>query len=794
MTEGRDAAVGLTSEEVEARRRQGRTNRTTDSGSRSVAHILRANILTRFNAIISVLLVIVLAAGDPPDALFGMVMVVNAVIGIVQELRAKRTLDRLTLLSAPRATVVRDGESTEIPTEEIVVDDALIIRRGDQIAVDGEVTSADGLHVDESLLTGESDPVEKLPGDRLLSGSFVASGSGGAVATAVGEEAYARKLAAEAKRFTLVRSELRAGIDRLLQIITWLLVPVGALVLTGELLDDQPIRDALVGMVAAVVGMIPQGLVLLVSLSFAVAVIRLGRRKALVQELPAVEVLARVDTICLDKTGTLTEGSIDLEGIEPLADTDDGLARRALAALAAADPYPNPTLAAIARGVGEESDWNVARFLPFSSARKTSGAAFDGHGAWMLGAPEVLLDAETPAWKRATELAAEGKRVVLLARVDELPGEDDEGLDAEPVALAVLGEAVRRDAADTIAYFLDQKVRPKVISGDSPHTVGAIARRVGVPDADDPVDARTLADDTDEGRLGQRLDDSGVFGRVSPEQKRAMVRALQTREHTVAMTGDGVNDVLALKDADMGIAMGSGTSAARSVAQLVLLDDRFASLPGVVAEGRRVIANMERVAKLFLTKTAYATALAVLVGIAGLPFPFLPRHLTLIGSLTIGIPAFILSFEPSKDPARTGFVARVLSFAVPAGAGAAAATFAVYALARSEIADSSLADARSAATITLTCLGLWILGLATRPLNALRGALITVLAAAFVLAFAIPLSADFFALTVPPVDTWGTIAAGVGVGIVLIEVLVRLVRHHDPFGPATRAGQWLARR
>mgnify|MGYP001816630974 CR=1 FL=1 len=793
MSEPSEATGGLTSAEVEERRRQGRTNRGTDRGSRSVAHILRANILTRFNAIITVLLVIVLAAGDPPDALFGLVMVINAVIGIVQELRAKRTLDRLTLLSAPRATVIRDGDRHEIPVEDIVADDALILRRGDQIPVDGDVTAADGLHVDESLLTGESDPVEKGPGDRLLSGSFVASGSGGAVATAVGDEAYARRLAAEAKRFTLVRSELRAGVDRLLQIITWLLVPVAALVLAGELLDDQPVRDALVGMVAAVVGMIPQGLVLLVSLSFAVAVIRLGRRNALVQELPAVEVLARVDTICLDKTGTLTEGSIDLERVEPLAGADEVLARAALAALAAADPYPTPTLTAIAGGVGTEPGWDVARFLPFSSARKTSGADFEGHGAWMLGAPEVLVGPDAPARARAAELAGEGKRVVLLARVGELPGEEDDRLDAEPVALAVLGEAVRADAARTIAYFLDQKVRPKVISGDSPHTVGAIARRVGVPDADEPVDARTLATDA-EGDLGARLDHAGVFGRVSPEQKRAMVRALQTRDHTVAMTGDGVNDVLALKDADMGIAMGSGTSAARSVAQLVLLDDRFASLPGVVAEGRRVIANMERVAKLFLTKTAYATALAVLVGIAGLPFPFLPRHLTLIGSLTIGIPAFILSLEPSRDPARTGFVGRVLSFAVPAGVAAAAATFAVYALARSEIADSSLADARSAATITLTCLGLWVLALVARPLNALRAGLVAVLAGAFVLAFAIPLSADFFALTVPPPDTWATIGIGVAVGIVLIEVLVRVVRHHDPFGPQTRAGRWLARR
>ncbi len=782
--------MGLGADEVAGARARGQVNRVREAGSRSVGHILRANILTRFNAIIVVLVVVVLSAGDPPDALFGLVMVVNALIGIVQELRAKRTLDRLTVLSAPRATVIRDGEEQEIDTGDLVLGDTLLISRGDQIPVDGEVHAAQGLQVDESLLTGESDPVDKTPGDRLLSGSFVASGSGMAVASAVGEDAYARRLAAQAKRFTLVRSELRAGVDRILQIITWLLAPIGALVLLGGLLDHQSLPDALVGTVAAIEGMIPQGLVLLVSLSFAVAVIRLGKQKALVQELPAVEVLARVDTICLDKTGTLTEGRIALESVVALAGTSEAVAREALAALAAADPHPNPTLAAIALGVGDPPEWAVSRFLPFSSSRKTSGAAFAPGGAWMLGAPEALLDPTEDAAEHAAELAADGKRVVLLARADHLPEDDLDRAATHPAALVILGESVREDAAETIGFFLDQKVRPKVISGDSPRTVGAIAQRVGIPDAERAIDAREL--DSERGVLAAEVDEASVFGRVSPEQKRAMVLALQSRGRTVAMTGDGVNDVLALKEADMGIAMGSGASAARAVAQIVLLDNRFSRLPGVVAEGRRVIANMERVAKLFLTKTAYATILAVLVGVAGLPFPFLPRHLTLIGSLTIGIPAFLLSFEPSREPARSGFVARVLSFAVPAGVAAAIATFGVYALARSKLAESSLADARSAATITLTCLGLWVLIAATRPLNARRIGLVAVLASAFVLAFAIPPVSDFFALTIPPADTWGTIGVGIAVGIVLVEALLRLAGHLDPLRPGTRIGRWLS--
>ncbi len=409
----------------------------------------------------------------------------------------------------------------------------------------------------------------------------------------------------------------------------------------------------------------------------------------------------------------------------------------------------------------------------------------------MLGAPEMLLTAGTPVPERAGQLAAEGKRVVMLVRAERLPAEG-EAAGAVPAALVVLGESVREDAAETIAYFTEQKVRPVVISGDDPRTVGAIAGRVGVPHADRRVDARSLSEDPAE--LADALDDAGVFGRVAPEQKRAMVRALRSHGHTVAMTGDGVNDVLALKDADMGIAMGAGTPAARAVAQLVLLDNRFSRLPGVVAEGRRVIVNMERVAKLFVTKTAYATLLAVLVGVAGLPFPFLPRHLTLIGSLTIGIPAFMLSFEPSREPARSGFVPRVLSFAMPAGIAAAAATFAVYALARSELADSSLLDARSAATICLTALGLWVLGAVVRPLNALRAALVVAMAGAFVAVLAIPFAADFFQLTVPPADTWATITIGAVGGIALMEVLMRLFAQRDPFAPGTRAGAWLTKR
>ena len=734
--------AGLSNAEA-ARRAQGLPNAGAERTSRSVGEILRANVLTRFNLILGVLLAVILAAGEPQDALFGIVLVTNAVIGISQELRAKRTLDRLAVLSAPRVRVIRDGIPQDLPVADLVPGDLVSLRTGDQLVADGVVRASTSLQADESLLTGESDPIAKDVGDRLLSGSFVVAGSGGYQATGVGAEAYARKLAAEAKRFTVVRSELIEGINRILRYVTWAIVPVAALLLISQMHARATVRQALTGTVAALVGMVPQGLVLLTSVAFVVAAITLARRRVLVQQLPAVEGLARVDVLCFDKTGTLTDGTIRLDSLIVL---DDQMPAEAALAALADDENRNPTLAAIGQAFPPRDGWTRQQIVPFSSARKWSAARFAGHGSWVLGAPEILLPgSQREILEQAAELGASGLRVVLLAHTGSPLDHESLPADLRPAAFVVLAERLRPDAADAIAYFAAQGVALKVISGDSTHTVAAIASRAGMPAVGEPVDAADLPDDP--GALGLLLEERSVFGRVTPHQKQAMVTALQARGHTVAMTGDGVNDVLALKLADIGIAIGSGAPATRAVAELVLLDGRFARLPGVVAEGRRVTANIERVANLFVTKTVWATLLAVAVGVTLLPYPFLPRHLTIIDTLAIGIPSFFLALAPNRRRHIPGFVGRVLSFAVPAGVIVAAATFAAYALARAE--GLPLTQQRTAATLVTLTLSLSVLVLLAMPLTWRRIILVGTMVAGFALLFPVPAVRGFYALELP---------------------------------------------
>jgi cation-transporting ATPase E len=754
-------SAGLSSAEVAERRSRGLGSAGPDRTSRSVAEILRANILTRFNLILGVLLAVVLAVGQPQDALFGIVLVSNAVIGIAQELRAKRTLDRLAVLSAPRVRVIRDGAAQDIDIAGLVVGDLIDLRAGDQLVADGMVRSSESLQADESLLTGEQDPVAKQVGDGLLSGSFVAAGSGGYQATAVGTEAYARKLAAEARRFAVVRSELIDGINRILRYVTWAIVPVAVLLMISQLHARQTTQQAVIGTVAALVGMVPQGLVLLTSVAFGVAAVTLARRRVLVQQLPAVEGLARVDVVCLDKTGTLTDGTIAFDSLTSL--DAQAPAEAALGALAD-DENRNATLAAIGQAFPPPDGWARQTAVPFSAARKWSAASFTGHGTWVLGAPEMMLpDSQRTLLSQAADLAAGGRRVLALARTDRPTGGESlpEGL--RPVAFILLAERLRPDASDAIGYFAAQGVAMKVISGDSPLTVSAVAKAAGLPDAGDPVDARHLPDDPDD--LGRLLEERSVFGRVTPHQKQAMVTALQARGHTVAMTGDGVNDVLALKLADLGIAMGSGAAATKAVADLVLLDGRFAALPGVVAEGRRVTANIERVANLFVTKTVWATLLAVAVGVALLPYPFLPRHLTIIDTLAIGIPSFFLALAPNRRRYLAGFVGRVLRFAIPAGCLIAAATFAAYALARS--AGLPLVQQRTAATLVTLMLSLGVLVLLAMPLTWRRLVLVGAMVAGFVALFPVPAVRRFYALELPTSHLWETLLIGAA-GIVAL--------------------------
>jgi cation-transporting ATPase E len=764
--------TGLTAEQVQERVARGAVNDTGERTSRTLGEIVRANVFTRFNAILGAMLAVILVVGPIQDATFGLVLIANAAIGIVQELRAKRTLDRLAVLNAPRARVVRDGAVTEIAVEDVVLDDLLELRAGDQVPCDGRATAAVGLEVDESLLTGESDPLDKAPGDEIFAGSFAVAGSGRFQATRVGADSYARKLAAEAKQFQLTRSELMEGINLILRLVTWALIPTSALLLWSQLRDDD-LDEALRGTVAGVVGMVPEGLVLLTSIAFGVAAVTLARRKVLVQELPAVEGLARVDVVCLDKTGTLTEGEIVFDELELVEGGDGEAVKQALGALAD-DENRNATLDALVDAFEPPSGWSRTAAVPFSSARKWSAASFDGKGSWVMGAPEMVLpDGGLPARGRADELAAGGRRVLVLAHTDTPLDGETLPPDLVPCALVMFAEKIRPDAADTLRFFDQQGVILKVISGDNPRTVGAVARRVELPSAGEPFDARELPEDRDE--LAEVLETHSVFGRVTPQQKRAMVGALQSRGHVVAMTGDGVNDALALKDADIGVAMGSGAAATRAVAQLVLLDGRFATMPGVVAEGRRVMANIERSANLFVTKTVYATILAIAIVILGWKYPFLPRHLTIVSVFTIGIPGFFLALAPNTRRYIPGFVERVLRFTVPAGIVAFAATLVSYGIARFGN-DLVLIEARTTATLVLIAVGLWVLVIQARPFNWWKTLLVGSMIGAVALILVITPLRDFYALQLPPPDVIVEASIVAGSAIVLLEIGWRLSR------------------
>ncbi|MFF7545301.1 cation-translocating P-type ATPase [Streptomyces canus] len=776
------AAGGLTAAEVAARVTRGQVNDVPVRSSRSMGEIVRANVFTRFNAIIGVLWLVMLFVAPFQDSLFGYVILANTGIGIIQEWRAKKTLDSLAVIGEARPTVRRDGTASQVSTSEIVLDDLIEIGPGDKAVVDGVVVEADGLEIDESLLTGEADPVVKRPGDQVMSGSFVVAGGGAFEATKVGREAYAAQLAEEASRFTLVHSELRSGISTILKYVTWMMVPTAiGLVISQLFVKDNDLKDSIARTVGGIVPMVPEGLVLLTSVAFAIGVIRLGRKQALVQELPAIEGLARVDTVCLDKTGTLTEGGMDITELRPLQGADESYVRKVLGALGESDPRPNASLQAIIDAYPDAEEWRCTESLPFSSARKYSGASFsegDGESStWLLGAPDVLLTPDDPALAETGRLNEQGLRVLLLARASRDLDDPEVARGARPAALVVLEQRLRPDAADTLRYFADQDVRAKVISGDNAVSVGAVAAKLGLSGS--VVDARRLPADQD--GMAKELDEGTVFGRVTPQQKRDMVGALQSRGHTVAMTGDGVNDVLALKDADIGVAMGSGSEATRAVAQIVLLDNSFATLPSVVAEGRRVIGNITRVATLFLVKTVYSVLLAIFVVCWQVEYPFLPRHLTLLSTLTIGVPAFFLALAPNKERARPHFVRRVMRYSVPGGVVAAVATFVTYLIARHHYTGSGALDAEtSAATLTLFLISMWVLAIIARPYTWWRLALVAAMGLGFVLVLMVPSLQDFFALKLVGV-TMPWIAVGISaVAAATLELLWRWVDRRVP--------------
>ncbi len=749
--------LGLTDAEVAQRVTEGKSNAVPDRATRSIAAIVRANVFTRINAILGVLLVIVLATGSLINGLFGLLIVANSVVGMVQEIRAKQTLDKLAIIGQAKPLVRRQSGTRTLMPGEVVLDDIIELGPGDQVVVDGEVVEEENLEVDESLLTGEADPIAKAPGDAVLSGSFVVAGIGAYRATKVGPKAYAAQLAEEASKFTLVKSELRNGINRILQFVTYLLVPAGLLTIYTQLFTTHAgWRQSVLRTVGALVPMVPEGLVLLTSVAFAVGVIRLGQRQCLVQELPAIEGLARVDAVCADKTGTLTENGMRVSEVLEVGDVAgrSETVGDVLAALAAPDARPNASMRAIAETYDRAPGWVTTNTAPFKSATKWSGVSYRDHGNWVIGAPDVLLDSAAAAAERAEQIGARGMRVLLLGRSEMAVDHPDAPGRVTPVALVVLEQKVRCDARATLDYFAAQDVSVKVISGDNAVSVAAVAGELGL--RGETMDARQLPADPAE--LADALESYTTFGRVRPDQKRAIVHALQLHGHTVAMTGDGVNDVLALKDADIGVAMGAGSPASRAVAQIVLLDNRFATLPYVVAEGRRVISNIERVANLFLTKTVYSVLLALFVGteclfakllkVDPLLYPFQPIHVTVAAWFTIGIPSFILSLAPNNERAHPGFVRRVLTSALPSGLIVGVATFASYLVAyHGRHATFQQQDqASTAALITLLVTALWVLAVVARPYEWWRVALVVASGLAYVVIFNIPLAQQKFLL------------------------------------------------
>lgn len=796
-------AQGLSFKQVAQARAADETNEFDNSSSRSIVAILRANVFTIFNAILASAVVVVLAVGSWQDAVFGFVLLLNTLTGTIAELRAKRALDNLAVLAAPAAHVIRDGETKDIEVSQVVLGELLELRSGDQVPADGQVLSSNGCEIDESILTGESVAVRKHENDQVLSGTTVIGGSARIRVTAVGEHSYANRLAMEARKYSVVTSELQEGTNRVLTWISWVIVPMTLLLLWSQLrvaggisgsLDSGQWKAAVVLAVAGVVGMVPQGLVLLTSVNFAAAAMTLARRKVLVQELPAVEVLARVDMLCLDKTGTLTSGAVELDHIESClgsacADGDGGspaagkvsaddAAQAALAYLVGGSEA-NATGSAIAAGLTGLEPAQARYAIAFNSARKWS-AVQTSAGTYVLGAPEIVLAGSTDnaALERVKALAGTGKRVLVLAHSNQALDQSENPTlpkDLTAALLVVLAEQVRPDAAQTLDYFKRQGVAVRVISGDNPVTVAAIAAHLGLrnPDGSEPVgvDARTLPAIEDTQALADALEKHTVFGRVTPEQKRAFVNALKSRGHTVAMTGDGVNDALALKDADLGIAMGNAAPATKAVSRLVLLNSQFDALPSVVAEGRRVIANMERVASLFLTKTTWAALLAAVVAVTGFVYPFLPRQLTIVSSLTIGIPAFVLALAPTNQRYRAGFLSRVLRLSVPAGVivvvGVLCARLTLI------LMGSNRNQISSVCTLVLVAGGLWLLSLTARPWVWWRAVLVALMSTAALAVVLLAPLRGFFDLAALTANSWLVLACAAGAVCAALEALGR---------------------
>jgi cation-transporting P-type ATPase E len=777
------AARGLSS--TEAAKRLRKLGAAAETSSRSAASIVAGNVFTLFNAIIGVFFVLILSLGLFADAVFGLIAIVNSYIGIRQELKAKRTLDELAVLVAPHAKAIRDGETISLLAEEIVPGDVIEVEPGDQLVADGEVIASRGLTLDESLLTGEADGVRKEPGERALSGSFCISGSGRYLVDAVREESYAGKLAGEAKAFRHPPSPLQGEVNRVIVACTWGMAPLAAALLITFQLRGTDLVEAAQTATAGLVTLIPEGLVLLMSVTFAVAAVRLARRDTLVQQMSATESLAAVDTICVDKTGTLTDGRLRLLGIEVADGVDPEEAEAALGRFAASAGDRNRTLETIVEAFPATAG-RVSGEVPFSSRWKWSGLRFGGT-SYVLGAPDILARAGALSLppglaRKLEEETAAGRRVVAFGSAGEALPEDP--AQAPPprltaLALVVLEETLRADAAETIAIIREEGVDLKLISGDARATVTAVAAAVGVPADAGVVEGSELPDDPE--RLAEVALRNTIFCRIAPEQKRALVEALRAAGRYTAMIGDGVNDVPALKQARLAVAMGSGAQVTKGVADVVLLKDEFARLPEAVAEGRRIARNIHRLGRLYLTKSVYAAALILLVAVPGFAFPFLPRHLTLAVFLTIGIPSFVLALAPSDGPLYRGRLLRALAaFAVPAGLATALGSILCFFLVDT-VFGGSLEAGRTAATTTLIVLGLaFVLLLERGPgrehiaIQSYMLAMVAGLGALFALILAAAPVRDFFEMTLLTASEWFLALACSAVGLTIASLLWKL--------------------
>ena len=745
--------TGLSSSEVQSRVDQGQTNSQEFGKSRSILTILRANLLTLFNAVVGGSFLVLLILGYWKDALFGIAVITNILIGVIQEYRSKLILDRLTILSKSPVQVRRGGESSLIPIEDVVIEDLIELKAGDQLSADVVVLATNGLELDESPLTGESEPVAKSIDDELLSGSIVTSGSALVKVIRVGAQTYSSKLVSEARAFSKVSSEIRRALEKVIVWISWALGPVILIVVYGQLQATSIWEEAVVSSVASVISMVPQGLVLIVSIAFAIAATRLAKRKVLLQELAAVEGLARVDVVCIDKTGTLTGSGMVLDQVIEL-DSKYPDWKSALGEFAHL-----PTANATAKALQDQFPslgLDVKAVVEFSSATKFSSIELSGR-RWLLGAPEVITKDEQ-VLSQVSELAKLGLRTLLLAVDDS---------EVKPLVILTFKEELRAEAKDTLEYLRSEGVQVKVLSGDHPETVAGVARAVGLDFDGEGIDARELSTDIE--TLAKALEEHSVFGRVTPDQKKLLVKALQQQGHVVAMIGDGVNDALALKESDLGIAMGSGSAATRAVANLVLLDNRFASLPEIVSEGRRVIANVERLSRLFLTKTTWAIILAVVYGLTFWEFPFLPRQLSAIDGFTIGIPAFLLAFLPNSQRYQPGFLKRALLLCVPAGVITAIAVISLSAMVRIDPSWTQ-AQAQTATAILLSITGLWVLSSIDRPVTRIKALILVSMVVLAIGMFIVPLTTEFFGFSYLSLEQL-VLVAGLGL---LASVLIEL--------------------